>query len=306
MAGASDWYVVINPASGGGRAGRRWPALGRALSAAGVSHEAVLTRHPGHATSLVQEALAAGYRRMLAVGGDGVLHEVLNGVMEQSQVPASAVCLGAAPLGSGNDWARGHAIPGDPEAMARCVAEACTGLQDLGRLDFPAAPPGSRRCHFINVAGTGLDAYVLERLPRRVPRRLAYLLGLLRSLGSFQPPRFELQVDGQPLQARWLLALLALGPYCGGGMRLAPQARSDDGWLDLLTVDPLRLPAELARLRRIFDGRLPGERFAHYTRARSVTVSADPPARVQADGQLVGHTPFVATVLPRAIMTLRG
>jgi YegS/Rv2252/BmrU family lipid kinase len=305
MISTQDWFVVVNPASGAGRAGRRWHSLARALAAAGVGFEAVLTRHPGHATELAREAVVAGYRRVLAVGGDGVLHEALNGVMTQALTPATGICVGAAPLGSGNDWARAHGIPRDASGAARCVAAARMSLEDIGRLDFDAGGT-VRSCYFINVAGAGLDADVLERLPRRVPRRLAYLLGLLRSLASFSPPRFELVVDGRPASSRALLTLLSLGPYCGGGMHLAPGAQPDDGLFDVLTVDPLRLPGQLPRLRRVFDGRLPGEPFAHYVRAARVGVAADPPVRVQADGQLVGRTPFVATVLPRAVLALRA
>lgn len=305
MPAATDWFVVVNPASGGGRARRRWPDLARCLGAAGVRFEPAITGHPGHATSLVRDAVAAGYRRVLAVGGDGVLHEALNGVMTQTRTPPSDICIGAAPLGSGNDWARGHGIPMDAAGAARCVAAARVVAEDVGRLDF-AGDGAARRCHFINVAGAGLDADVLERLPRRLPRRLGYLIGLLRSLASFEPPRFDLLLDGRPAASRALVALLSLGPWCGGGMHLAPAARCDDGLLDVLTVDPLRLPAQLPRLRRVFDGRLPEEPFAHYARAATVSVAADPPVRVQADGQLVGDTPFIATVLPRAILALRA
>lgn len=306
MPDPTDWFVVVNPASGAGRAGRRWPALARALSAAGVRYEATVTARPGHATGLVGDALRRGYRRVLAVGGDGVLHEVLNGVMGQDDVAPSAVCLGAAPLGSGNDWARAQRIPMDAAGTARCVAAGRAVLQDVGRLDFPLAGAGERSCHFINVAGAGLDGYVLERLPRRVPRRIAYLVGVLRSLATFRPPMVDLDADGSRRNERLLLALVALGPYCGGGMRLAPMASTDDGAFDLLTVRPLRLPGELVKLRRLFDGRLPEESFARYARVQEARITADPPAIVQADGQIVGRTPCVATLLPRAILTLRG
>jgi len=306
MPGPTQWFVVINPASGGGRAGRRWPALAQALSAAGVKYEAAVTSRPGHATALAGDALRRGYRHVLAVGGDGVLHEALNGVMGQDDVAPSSVCLGAAPLGSGNDWARAQRIPMDAAGTAHCVATGRAVLQDIGRLDFPLASPGERSCYFINVAGAGLDAYVLERLPRRVPRRIAYLVGVLRSLATFRPPMVDLDADGSRRRERLLLAMVALGPYCGGGMRLAPMASTDDGALDLLSVRPLRLPAELVKLRRLFDGRLPEEAFARYDRIREVGISADPPAIVQADGQIVGRTPCVATLLPRAILTLRG
>lgn len=306
MPGPSHWYVIVNPASGGGRAGRRWPALARALDAAGVPYRSAITTHPGHAVTLAAEAVEAGYCRVLSVGGDGVLHESLNGIMGQTRVPPREICLGAAPLGSGNDWARAQAIPSDPEATARCVAACRTRLQDVGRLDFPAAPPGAAGCYFINVAGAGLDAHVLQRLPAHVPRRLAYVLGVLRSLASFAPPRFEIRHDGQQHREQLLLALVALGPYCGGGMRLVPHALTDDGHMDLLEVAPLRLPRELLKLRRLFDGRLAEERFATHRRITRVAVDANPAAGVQADGQLVGTTPFVATILPAAIRSLHG
>jgi diacylglycerol kinase family enzyme len=226
--------------------------------------------------------------------------------MRQGDVAPAGVCLGAAPLGSGNDWARAQHIPADAAGMARCVAAGRAVLQDIGRLDFPLAGPGERTCHFINVAGAGLDGYVLERLPRRVPRRMAYLAGVLRSLVTFRAPMVELDAEGHRGREHLLLAMLALGPYCGGGMRLAPMASTDDGVLDLLTVRPLRLPAELLKLRRLFDGRLPEESFARYARVREARITADPPAIVQADGQIVGRTPFIATLLPRAILTLRA
>jgi len=306
MPTATDWFVVVNPASGAGRAGRRWPALARALVAAGVRFEAVVTTHPGHATTLAAEAVRAGYRRVLAVGGDGVLHEALNGIMQQDVVAPTGLCLGAAPLGSGNDSARAQRIPADPEGTARCVAAGKVAAQDVGRLDFPSGPPGQQSCYFINVAGAGLDAYVLERLPHRVPRRLAYVLGVLRSLATFRPPSIQVEFDGRRRSSTLLLALVALGPYCGGGMHLAPMAATDDGMLDLLLVHPLRLPAELVKLRRLFDGRLPEEPFSEYFRVRELRIAAEPAAGVQADGQLVGRTPCVATLLPQAILTLRG
>ncbi len=301
MTDPARWYVVVNPTSGRGRAARHWPRLSDSLSRAGVSFEPAVTREPGHAAGLVAEAVGRGFRRVLAVGGDGVLHEALNGLMAQQGVPPGDVCLGAAPLGSGNDWARARGIPMDPDGAARVVALGRTARQDVGRLDFPDQ---GTCCHFINVAGAGLDAFVLARLPGGVPRRLAYLVGLLRSLASFSPPHFTLEADGGSEGGRLLLALVGLGPYCGGGMRLTPQARFDDGRLELLTVEPLRLPAELLRLRRLFDGRLSEERFARFASITRARIAAEPAVAVQADGQLVGHTPCEIRLLPGALLAL--
>ncbi len=296
-----SWFAVINPAAGGGLAARRWPLLARELRRAGVALDAVTTQHAGEAVLLAREAVAAGHRRLLAVGGDGILHEIVNGVMTQAMVDTSQVCIGAAPLGSGNDWARGRGLPRAAAALARCVANARSAPHDVGVLNFPETGVCS---HFINVAGAGFDAYVLERLPTRGPRRLAYLVGLLNGLRSFRAPCFQVRAGNRRVNARLLLALLAIGPYCGGGMRLVPDASAVDGRLDLLTIDPVRLPADLLKLRRLFDGCLLEERFVARSLETDVEVESDPPMPVEADGQLVGRTPVRASLLPGAIAAL--
>jgi diacylglycerol kinase (ATP) len=295
------WFTIINPAAGGGRAANRWPVLARELSRAGVVFDAVTTQHAGQAAVLAREAVASGHRHLLAVGGDGILHETVNGVMTQAAVEPSQVCIGAAPLGSGNDWARGRGLPHAPRTLARCLAAGRSAPHDVGVLDFPAT---GTRSHFINVAGAGFDAYVLERLPARAPRRLAYVLGLLDGLRSFRAPRFEIRAGGGEVGARLLLALLAVGPYCGGGMRIAPRASAVDGRLDLVTVGPVRLPWDLPKLRRLFDGRLLEEDFVSHSLETTVEVDSDPPVPVEADGQLVGRTPVRADVLPGALLAL--
>lgn len=302
----SDWFVVVNPASGRGRAGRRWPYLDRELRSAGIRFESVVTGHPGHAVALVREAVGRGFRRLLAVGGDGILHEVVNGALSQDRIPASELLIGAAPLGSGNDWARTHGIPSRAADTAQCVAAGRSRPHDLGRLDFPDVSDERRTCYFINVAGAGLDAFVLENLPGGVPRRLAYIIGVLRSLVAYVPPRFTVDVDGRSAQATLYLTLLAMTPYCGGGMHVAPAARTDDGLLDVVKVAPLELPRELIMLRRLFDGRLLEQHFAEHALGQVVRIDAAPAVAVQADGQIVGRTPVIATLLPRAITTLHG
>ena len=303
---ASDWFVIVNPASGEGRARRHWPALARALAAAGVRFEAVHSEFAGHAEPLAQDALAAGYRRLLAVGGDGSIHELVNGVFASRSVDPRDLIVGVAPLGSGNDFARAHGIPARPTDMARLVLEGRSRLHDVGRLvpEGPDGPlPQQARC-FVNVAGAGIDGHVLESLPARVPKRLGYLVAALRSLPRFRPPQFALEVDGRQHSARLLLALVAISPYCGGGMRFAPQAVMDDGLADLVTVDPVSLPRALLGIRRLFDGRFLQEPYAHHQLAASLRIAADVPVPLQADGQRAGFTPVRITILPRAIRVL--
>lgn len=305
---ASDWYVIVNPASGEGRAERGWPAFARALSAAGVRYEAVRSEHPGHAEQLAQEGLAAGYRRLLAVGGDGSIHELVNGVFAAGSLDPRDLVVGVAPLGSGNDFARAQRIPSRPEDMARLLLEGRSRLHDVGRLvpEDAGGPLPQNARYFVNVAGAGIDGYVLERLPAGIPKRLGYLVAALRSLPGFRPPEFSLELDGRARRARLLLTLVAISPYCGGGMRFAPQAVMDDGLADVVTVEPIALPRALLAIRSLYGGRFLQQPYVQHQLAASLRIAADVPVPLQADGQQAGYTPVRITIMPRAIRVLAG
>lgn len=304
MSEDARWFVTVNAASGGGRSRRLWPVLAAALRAEGVGFEAAVTRERGHGEALAAAAVRGGFRRLLAVGGDGTLHETLNGALDAAR-PAAAerLVLAVAPSGTGNDWARGRGVPREPLALARGIARAATVPCDVGRIVFTGTvPPRSR--YFLNVAGAGLDAHVLASLPRGPARRLAYLVGVVRALRAFRPPEFSLRVGTRQERGPRLLVLAANGPYCGNGMRLAPDARPDDGLLDVVSIAPLPLHSALLRLPRLFDGRLAREPWVRTDRVAALEIGAEPPAPVEADGELIGTTPIRIEVLPAALRVL--
>ncbi len=300
MTGPVSWFVIANPASGGGRAERQWPRLAAALARRRIPYEFVSTSGPGDATRLAAAALAAGHRRLLALGGDGTFNELVNGLFAAGPPPPD--CLAAvAAQGTGNDWARAMAVPDEPDPLADCMARGVMRRVDLGLAEeFDGRP----RAWFHNVAGAGLDAEVLGRTPRRGPRALAYLAGLARTIARYRSPSFTIRADGRNIDGVFWLASIAIGPRCGGGMRLAPRAVIDDGWFDLVTVNPLSLGAALARLPKLYDGRLDGDPAFRVTRCRSVAIDADPGCGVQVDGQSAGRTPVTLRLLPGALGAL--
>jgi len=289
----------VNPASGGGRAARFAPRLAAALARTHVRFEMTPSAAPGDAERRFAQAAAGGCRRLLSLGGDGTFNELVNGLIRSGATPRDCL-VAAAAGGTGNDWSREMQVPGDPEALARCMARAAARSVDIGM----ATTAGGRRQAFHNVAGAGLDAEVIRRTPRRGPRATAYLLGVLRALAAYRPPVFEVAADGQALRGRFLLALASIGPRCGGGMRLTPGAVVDDGLLDLLLLDPLSLPAALARLPKLFDGRLAGDPAFRVAPCRTATITADPPCGVELDGQPFGTTPLTVEVMPGALSAL--
>ncbi|MBS0375389.1 MAG: diacylglycerol kinase family lipid kinase [Proteobacteria bacterium] len=288
--------AIVNPAAGGGRAQRRWTQLARALEAAGVAFEQVTTHRAGEATELARAGLAAGPRTLLAVGGDGTLHEVLNGALGGARRPRLAV----APFGTGNDWAREMAAPREPAAFARMLAAGRVRAVDAGRIDYrEAGAPAAR--FFINVAGAGYDSYVLEQLEGRSKQPLAYLRAVIAGLARYRAPRFKLAGDGVRLEGPLFVAFAMLGQACGGGMRFAPVARPDDGLLDLVAIEHLSRASALWRLAKIYTGTLLRDPAVRHATLRELSIDAEPPARLEADGQLLGHTPATLTVLPKAV-----
>jgi YegS/Rv2252/BmrU family lipid kinase len=298
------WLVVLNPQSGQRRAGKLWMRLATQLERCNVCFQVRETQGPGDATRLTRMGWDEGFRHFLAVGGDGTVNEVLNGLNAVVISGATTLpVLAVLPAGTGNDWARVLGLPKHPRALAATLAEALQGKtreQDVGELTFPDG-----RVHlFVEEAGAGFDAHVLQRLSRKGPRALAYVLALLRSISSYRAPKLTLQPDGasEPLVVpSAFLALGANGQWTGGGMRIAPHAAHDDGWLDFVTVRSLGWFELLRKLPKLFNGRLLEDEAVRWCRASGAKLTLDPPGGVQADGQIVGVTPVRFGLRPRAL-----
>jgi diacylglycerol kinase (ATP) len=299
------WLAIVNPAAGRRDGGTGWRAVEKALQEAGVAVDTVQTSGVGDATRLAIEALMDGRRRLIAAGGDGSVNEVVQGVMDAATGDAQEVLLAAAPLGTGNDWARSIAMPRDPHGIARAIATESTMRHDIGAIDFPAEPSARRRW-FINVAGAGYDADVVAHLPPSVPSALTYLRIALAGLIRYRSPEFRITADGELIDGRLLLTFVANARYCGHRMHVAPVALMDDGLLDVVAVRELSLLRVLPKLAKLYDGRVLGDPVVRHVRARRVRIEAHPPAVVQADGQLLLRTPAEFSVARQAIRVIMG
>jgi len=299
MPASPRWLVIVNPASGRHNHGAGWRAIEHALRAAGIAFDSIHTRREGHGEEIAKSALREGLRHIAAVGGDGSVNEVVHGVMNAGLADTREVTLAVIPTGTGNDWARSLGIRRDPATIARTLAAGRTMLHDVGAIDFPDT--GGARRWFINVAGAGFDAYVTERVPRPVPSAFTYLGIALRGLAAYESPQFTITADGQTIEGRLLLAFAANAQYCGNRMHVAPTARMDDGLLDVLAVRRLSLLQVLPKLAKLYGGRILGDPAVQHLRAARVRIATEPPAVIQADGQIVGHTPADFSLLRQAL-----
>jgi diacylglycerol kinase (ATP) len=296
-AAPSKILVLVNPASGGGRGGRLRSRVARYFQRCGRSAEFVSSPNGEDLELRAREAQAAGYRRVVVLGGDGALLRVVNGLS------GSEVELGIIPAGHANDVAASLGVPRHPRAAAETVLEGRVRPVDLVRVRFA----GGRAAFYVGVGGAGLDAEAARLANtrfRRLPGVTRYLAGALWAFKTFEPLRFEAELDGVRVSGALLLAVVANAPAYGAGIRIAPAAEMDDGWLDVTLVEPLSLMQfvrAIPILLRSGDIRWPEVR--RY-RCRVIRLAADRPAGFHGDGEMLGALPVELEVLPRALRVL--
>ena len=288
--------LIVNPAAGRGKAGRQVPEIKRLLGSAAADWQWQLTEKSGDAAVLAHLAAAAGTRLVVAVGGDGTLHEVMNGVL------GTGATVGLIPYGTGNDFARALGLYGSLKVACETLVSGRTENVDVGVID--GAGTGGPR-HFLVLAGTGYDARTARTVNsgiRFLSGPLAYIWGAVLTLVRFQPFVLTLTLDDtQPRTLKAMFVSFANAETTGGGMKIAPGARVDDGFLDVSLVAEVSKLTLLYNLTQIFSGRHLRCAAVSMYRVKHLIVDADPPQPLLIDGEVVGTTPATVRILPGAL-----
>lgn len=299
-------YIILNPWAGRGLAGQRRGELEQALRRADLSFDIVTTHARGGATELTYQAIERGYDQIIAVGGDGTINEIVNGIIGCRQSQGRGATLGIVPLGTGSDFVKAldGVQPNDLSDAVRRLAEAKTRLVDAGRIVVEAGNQETTRC-FINGLGMGLDAQVaVESLKLTKFKGLAvYLVAILRALAVYKAHPMTVRFDEYEVRRRLLFASVANGRCQGGGFWLTPEALIDDGMLDLCMIDKMRLDEIIRHITKLLDGSHTKLRQVTMGRARHVEVTCNRPIPVATDGEVVATDArrIWVEVLPGAI-----
>jgi YegS/Rv2252/BmrU family lipid kinase len=295
---------IVNPAAGGGFAGRNWPILRETLCRAGIDHRHYLSEHNGHCRELARAALEAGQRKFVVVGGDGTANEVLNGLIDASGADAAAFSLGVVPWGTGNDWASYYGFSRQAEDFIQVLLAGCVTRQDIGRATFTDESGATREHYFLNCAGTGFDSYLLRKMGSGHGSRIRYFLFLFKCLRKFRATSMQLDLDTASFEGPTLLLEICLGKFAGAGMHFAPTAAVDDGLFDVLHIEDLGITQLLGSLSYLYNGRINEHRAARHWRCRSVSISARDGQALHCDGELIAELPVQIELLPRALSVL--
>ena len=284
--------AIVNPAAGKGAGARVALHLAAELAAAGLSADVVSTPAPGEAARLASAAVEDGYDRVIAVGGDGTANEIANGLL------GSDVVLALYPIGSGNDFARALGYPRSRKQLLPFLAQGRTRRIDVGEVNGRV---------FLNAAGVGIDGHVAERVvasARVVGPTLGYFVGALVSIATYRPREMRVSIDGQVRQGKHLVVVAANGTHFGSGMHVAPDAKLDDGLLDIVVGGDLGRWASVVALAKLYRGTHVDGRTILAFRSSSLDVELDEPLPMQADGEASRAAALRVRVRPRALTVL--
>jgi len=305
-------FVVVNPRSGAGRTRREWPQIERALRSAYPHMTLAITRRPGDATTLVRHALNEGHHEIVVVGGDGTINEAVNGFFDSDGPVVPDAVFGFITSGTGSDFRKTFGLaPGYAAAIAR-LREAPVRAIDIGRLSCLTLDGKPTTRYFANIGSFGLSGAVANalnnaRLARICGERFALALHSSWTALCHRDRVVRLRVDGDYDEiASVSTVAIANGQFFGGGVRVAPGAKPDDGMFDVIIMGGMPKTRALAEMQKLYKGehlRSPGVRALRGRKivAAPVAETGGHAVLIEVDGECAGRLPATFELLPRAL-----
>jgi len=300
--------LVCNPIAGSRRGTAYLSQVRRALDAEGIAYSSEMSQHQGHAVHLARAAVETGCRAVVAIGGDGTFHEVVNGVMQAADANTNAerrVAVGLVQAGRGSDFGRSAGLPADIDSAISRLLVGRTQDIDLGHVKYLGFDGEEQSRYFANSAGLGFDAEVTQRAnsaPRALGGTIPYLSSLLMTLGTFRNKRVTFKSgDGPVWHGRINSMVVANGQYFGGGMKIAPDAEIADGQFDVIILGDLGKVDLVVNVPRVYDGSHLTHPKVRSFRSSYLEASSQDRLLLQADGEVLGMAPASFSVKPAAL-----
>ena len=302
----NNWNVIINPAALRGQSIAYWKKASKLLVENGFKFTEWHTSNKNDALHLAKEIIQGGGTSILVVGGDGTLNEVVNGIM-QCQSKAETVTLAVLPAGTGNDWSRTHQIPKHPKQILQMFLSGKLIKHDIGVVEVVNENSTSSR-FFINIAGLGFDAAVIERVHQsrkfKVAKGLVYVKHLLLTLFSYQAVDCELVFDETSYKGSVFSIAVGICKYNGNGMKPVPMADPTDRFLDVVVIEKMSLISIISQIPALFKGTHIQHPKVHHFRTSKVEVNPEGFMLAEVEGEIVGSGKFEISIAPQTITVL--
>ncbi len=304
----SKTAIIVNPHAGNGSTGSTWPFIESLAKDRLGPVDTYMTRGPGDAVIFAKNAVAEKTRRLVCVGGDGTLNEVVNGIMMNEESVRSDLKLGFIPNGTGCDFIRTVSIPQDIEQAMDLIASGQTRSIDLGVL-FLKNHEGRDRCrYFHNIASFGLGGEVAQRVNRTTKALgpfISFMWATLISVFLYGTKSIRILIDGsfEKEISIWNV-VVANGQYHGGGMRVAPDASVCDGLLHVTIIGDLKIPEVIIHLPKLYNGRIYDIDKVMSRTCKKVAAISDDRVLLEVDGEQPGMLPMAVKIAPGALKVI--
>ena len=281
------WAIIYNPASGGGLSKDKWGEINQYLTLKKITGPVYKTSIHKNAGALGAEAIKKGYRHIVCVGGDGTVHNLINGIYSQSAINPESIFVGAVPVGTGNDWARHDGLSGNYKKAIDIIAKGRTKCQDIGIMTVLGKK--SQTVYFMNYTGVGFDGYVVSKIEKhKFLGALSYLVAAVFNFISFKNFDLRISYNNKTEEISAFMLGVGLCKYTGGGMRLAYNPIPNDGLLNITLAEGFTKLDVIKHIPKLFNGSLFKSKKVRTTKTTGIRVSiVKGGGFAQADGELV-------------------
>ncbi|TJY34785.1 diacylglycerol/lipid kinase family protein [Pontimicrobium aquaticum] len=302
MSNSKKWFIIINPTSGNGKAKTLWPKIENQLNHERFQYVFHFTSSGLHNVELIHNAVNQGFNKIICIGGDGTIHNTVNGIMLQTISPTSSINVGVIPIGTGNDWVKTYNIPKDYKKAIDTIKNGTISQQDIGKIEFLDSQ--KEAVFFNNLAGVGFDGYVVSKVGKyKHFGALAYLIGAISGLFSFKNFDVEVVANSQKIKTKSLMVLIGLCKYSGGGMQLTEYTNPTDGLFDISIAKNFSKLDILKNLVKLFNGSIVKLKKVETFKTNTISVNCKNKLNipfVQADGELIGTGGIKVQIIPKA------
>lgn len=288
------WQAIINPNACNQKENNLWVQVKEALNATEISVEEHMAGSGMACEKIVMQLLSAGQKKIIIVGGDGTLNEVVNALLK-SNYSLDEVLLALVPSGTGNDWARTHNIIPSSLSIVNLLKNGKVLQHDVGKVEIINGEKHNIR-YFVNMAGFGFDAEVILRMNKSVTPlfagRFTYLKNLFLTLVHHKSVNYSLKVDEQSFNGKIFSVVVGICKYNGGGMKQVPMANFNDNLFDVVLIEPMNIFEIISQLPKLYKGTHINYKKMHHFRGSRVIIEPKGKVYGEAEGEIIGNGLF--------------
>lgn len=294
------WYLIINPTSGSGYAIKQWKKIELLLKKYHIQYAYSFSKYKKHEIELVHQAITKGFKKFISVGGDGTLHQIVNGIMTQQMIKPEETRIAVFPVGTGNDWIKTHNIPNKLNTCISLITKENYTKQDIGLIHILNS---GETIYFNNIAGIGFDGFVVKNISKyKRFKGFSYIIGILASFFTYKASVLHITFNSKKIKTNSLLTTIGICKYFGGGICLRNDTCINDGLFDLSIITDFTYWDIFKNILGFFNGKIASHPKVETYQTNTIKIYPESKNNyIQADGELIGSGAFEISLLPKKL-----